>query len=178
MAITGISEDFIKAIEEAVIDLRLHHGRYEMSHILRMHSTENRRALQNVMITKGLIFSPDENVPTNCSLTPYGWTFTTFKNEEEKEQIDFKLKEISYNSARLNKWLPLYALFIAILTAAVPLIIYYISKNDVQKSNTEVPQLMKMQEKQDSTLLLQKNYLDSLSKLINAQNVPGSDGKK
>ncbi len=96
--------------------------------------------------------------------------FTYLQREKAKEDADLKLKQITYDSAKINKLLPLYALAIALITAITPYFIYRISKDNVQKTNTELPQLKQVQAIQERMLQMQQQYLDSLTKLLKNKN--------
>ena len=109
----------------------------------------------------------DQHSDNSYSISPKGQAILKpILEAEEKENTDHKLKLISLESVKLNKWLPLYAIVIAFLTAAVPLIIYFLEKDTTAISNTQVPQLERLIEVQDKMLQTQQNYLDSLTTLL------------
>ena len=97
------------------------------------------------------------------------------KEKEEKEKfaekdiLDTKLKQISLSSLKVNKWLPVYALGIAIITTVVPFIIYYISNGDTQKTETSIPQLQKVLQTQEHRLQMQQQFQDSLLKILSSK---------
>ena len=118
--------------------------------------------------------SPTGANPTLLTVTERGWRFQSFEKEREdklkegeRADLDDKLKAISIESVKLNKNLGLYALGIAFITAAVPFIVYFISLNDIQQSETRVKQL-------DSLILLQQEsatreiaFRDSILNILN-----------
>lgn len=82
----------------------------------------------------------------------------------QSRDLDEKLKSISLGSLKLNKWLPLYALIIAILTAGVPIGLYMYSGNDIQYIQLEGLQLM--QDKQEIHQQKQQRSLDSIISIL------------
>lgn len=84
--------------------------------------------------------------------------------------LDFKIKKISYQSARINKTIGWYAFAISLITTLVPFIIYFIQKNDTQQVNATVPQVEKLQEKILKSMESESIYRDSLIYYIKTLN--------
>lgn len=91
---------------------------------------------------------------------------------KDKDDIDYKLKQISYDSTRVNKWLPLYAAFIALISGGVPLYIHSESKDAIQKTETTMPQIERLLQNQERMLQMQQQFQDSLRKILNGKVSP------
>ena len=61
--------------------------------------------------------------------------------EKDKDDLDFKLKQISYDNVKWNKNFPMYALCVAILAIGVPLIIKSCDQNKVVTYKLDTQQL-------------------------------------
>lgn len=63
------------------------------------------------------------------------------QKEKEKDDLDYKLKQISYDSIKWNKKFPLYAVCVAILAISVPIILKSCEQNKVVTYKLEPGQL-------------------------------------
>ena len=100
---------------------------------------------------------------TKISLSKLGKTYLEYlHNEKEKEKLDSKLKIISIDSLDLNKKIPLYALLLTSFTIIMPLIIYFISRENTLKVNTETKEIRHLIEIQEYNRKQQKSFQDSV----------------
>ena len=105
-------------------------------------------------------------------------TYSSYhKKTVDHEIVDYALKKISVSSAKLNKYIGFYAAGIAIISAAVPIIIYLISLSDVQKVSTTIPQLQKLQEAISKQAEQDKQFQDSVIEILNKSTRSDASGR-
>ena len=159
-------EEVETKVEEVILEMKKNFGIGDLEKIEFVNASD-KDFIKVMIFTNGLCKIHNKDYPNIIHLNKKGWRFTTFENERDKSIIEDKLKKVSLESITLNKWLPVYAIIIAVIAAVVPFIIYGISRNDAVSTNTTILQLQKMQETEEHMQQILEKKFDSLLKVLN-----------
>jgi hypothetical protein len=109
-----------------------------------------------------------ENLPSAFKDKPYSYYLKLEADkkviQDEKDAIDYKIKQITLKSIPTNKNIALWGLFIAFIAILAPIVVNIINGNKTIKTELVSPDLNKIQQTQEQELQMLKDVLDSLRK--------------
>ena len=178
--ITQKELDLEDCITKNISELKYHHGQFTFAFFkgeIYNSGEVSKEKVRDAMIARGFVSQPKENVDSYWLLDK-GVNFTTFENQRERDNLDQKLKSITLKSIASNKMIAVVGILIAAITAGVPYIIYKVSKDDIQKIETSIPQLQRVQQNQEQTVKMLQECLDSLKILGKAKSQSDAPAKK
>ena len=118
--------------------------------------------------SKGIYFI--DTLPIEFKGRPYSYYLKLDEDEKalkkSKDLLDNKLKTITLNSLKFNKYTTLFSLLVAAIAILVPNFIKNNSEKDIIKTESTIPQLKQLIDNQQKEQQILQNNLDSLQKLL------------
>ena len=84
------------------------------------------------------------------------------KIQNERDEIDYKIKQITLKNIPTNKNIALWSLMVAVIAILAPIIASTINGNKIIKTESTIKDLNKIQQTQEQELQVLKDVLDSL----------------